>query len=289
MKHILIIGKKSYIGNSFKDYMDERHADEDWHVDFIGSSNGDWETWDFSNYDVILHVGAIVHQKERKVGEETYRTVNYEMPVKAARKAEKHGVLQFIFLSTMAVYGDVEGEITEKTNLNPTTFYGKYKRMAEIELLCQDSQAFKVAVIRPPMVYGKGCRGNFARLLKLSKYLGVFPKIKNKRSMIYIDNLCEYIYLTIKCEASGVGCPQNETWVETSDLYYRIRKGNHKKTFMTKLGNGIIFLLMRNGNVFDKLFGNCYYDIKQDKDGWIPIGTKEYQAFEYAESIEQSI
>ena len=288
-KQILIIGKNSYVGNSFGKHIESAHSDENWQVDLVGASDEEWESYDFEGYDVIIHVAAIVHQNESKAGEEIYRKINYEMPLKVANKAKEAGVTQFVFLSTMAVYGNVHGKITENTKVDPCTYYGKYKRLAEIDLLTKNTDSFRVAVVRPPMVYGKGCNGNFARLMRLSKCCSIFPKIENKRSMIYIDNLSEYLYLIIKQKDSGIGCPQNVELVETADLFYQMRKLQNKKTMMTGLGNGIICFLMKRLNVIHKMFGDCYYEISKKEDGWLSIDIEDYQMFSYKDSIEKSL
>ncbi len=288
-KQILIIGKNSYVGNSFKKYIESTHNDENWQVDLVGASDGEWESYSFAEYDVIVHAAAIVHQKESKAREEIYRTVNYEMPLELANKAKKAGVTQFIFLSTMAVYGNVHGKITENTKVEPCTYYGKYKRLAEIDLLSKITDRFRVAIVRPPMVYGKDCNGNFARLMKLSKYCSIFPKIENKRSMIYIDNLSEYLYLIIKQEDSGIGCPQNLELVETADLFCQMRNLQNKKTIMTQRGNRFFLFLMKRIKAFQKMFGDSYYDISKEEVGWFSIYENEYQVVSYEESIKKCL
>src|SRR5699024_4004170 len=91
------------------------------------------------------------------------------------------------FLSTMSVYGLNEGIINEHTPLKPKTHYGKSKLQAEerIKLLATDT--FKVAIIRPPMIYGKGCKGNYQRLRKLALMTPVFPDIYNYLRMIIVN------------------------------------------------------------------------------------------------------
>src|SRR5699024_450683 len=93
----------------------------------------------------------------------------------------------------MSVYGLEEGVIDDNTPLNPTTHYGKSKLQAEEKINELNNNSFKVAIVRPPMIYGKGCKGNYQRLRRLALITPVFPYIDNKRSMIYIDNLRAFI------------------------------------------------------------------------------------------------
>ena len=116
-----------------------------------------------------------------------------------ARKAKEDGVSQFIFMSSIIVYGNEgqKGIINQNTKENPADFYGRSKLMAEEGLKVLEDENFKVAVIRPPMIYGKDSKGNYPRLSKMAKKLPFFPYVANQRSMLHIDNLCELIYLII--------------------------------------------------------------------------------------------
>ena len=128
---------------------------------------------DFSQYDVIFHVAAVVHMKEKPEMESLYLKVNRDLPIEVAIKAKNQGIKQFIFMSTMAVYGE-DGKLDEEiviglnTASNPNTYYGKSKLLAEIELNKLNDDKFKVVTLRPPMVYGPNCTGNYARLQKFA-------------------------------------------------------------------------------------------------------------------------
>lgn len=262
-RKVLIIGEHSYIGNSFKQYVTQNHSiDSEIQVETVGAKNGQWEKKDFSQYDVILHVAAIVHQKEKLDKKQLYIDVNTKLPILVAKKAKQAGVKQFIFLSTMSVYGNVEGAITEKTPLKPVTMYGKSKLLAERKLQELSSEQFKVAIVRPPMVYGKGCPGNYARLERLAKYCPVFPDVDNKRSMIHIKNLCEYLYLIIGREEDKVTCPADLRLVCTTKMYIEIREKLGKKTWTSKNIGRIVKKFARKSNLLNKMFGDCYYKIK---------------------------
>ena len=318
--HILIAGKNSYIGSSFKSFVYNVHNAENWQIDLISVRNHDWENMDFSGYDAVICAAAVVHRKEHKEDEKLYRTVNYELPVKLAEKALKAGVTQFIFLSTMAVYGSDCTAVTKTTPLKPVNYYAKYKKNAEDKLIEISGGTMKTVIIRPPVVYGKDCKGNFSRLVKLSKICFLFPDTDNKRSMIFIDNLCEYMYLVIKNRYEGIGNPHNTEPVNTAELVKEIRKAKGKNTYTTKLFNGLIRILAKKISVFKKMFGDCYYLEDTDKAaasiyqiagnvnaacnlkigndakhgntseiGRIEIDTACYQTVDFSESIRRSI
>src|SRR5699024_1194219 len=126
-----------------------------------------WKEIDLSVYDSILHVAGIAHQKETNENSSLYYDVNRDLAIEMAEKAKKKNVKQFIFLSTMSVYGVETGVIDENTRLNPKTHYGKSKKAAEDSIQKLETDEFKVAIVRPPMIYGKDCPGNYQRLRKI--------------------------------------------------------------------------------------------------------------------------
>jgi len=256
MKKILITGANSYIGTSFEKWLakePEKYAVDT--VDMIGDS---WKQKDFSGYDVVFHVAGIAHVKETKKNKELYYKVNRDLSYETARKAKKEGVKQFIFLSTMSVYGVEKGIIDENTPLKPKTNYGKSKLEAEKLIIPLSNDKFKVAILRPPMIYGKGCKGNYPRLAKLALKTPIFPNIDNKRSMLYIDNLCEFVKFIIDDCSSGIFFPQNEEYVCTSKMVKLIAEAHGKKIRMTKLFNPLIRLLKIG--IVNKVFGDLVYD-----------------------------
>jgi len=256
MKKILITGANSYIGTSFEKWLaKEPEKDAVDTVDMIGDS---WKQKDFSGYDVVFHVAGIAHVKETKKNKELYYKVNRDLSYETARKAKKEGVKQFIFLSTMSVYGVEKGIIDENTPLKPKTNYGKSKLEAEKLIIPLSNDKFKVAILRPPMIYGKGCKGNYPRLAKLALKTPIFPNIDNKRSMLYIDNLCEFVKFIIDDCSSGIFFPQNEEYVCTSKMVKLIAEAHGKKIRMTKLFNPLIRLLKIG--IVNKVFGDLVYD-----------------------------
>lgn len=267
MKKILIVGANSYIGNAFEKYIMNKctdheviHSKEEIIIEKVQASNGDWKYVNYEQYDVVIILAAIVHQKEKSGMEELYRQVNYNMPIEIAAKAKKAGVKQLIFMSTAAVYGSVVTHITKDTVPDPDTLYGKSKLEAEHKLKEMDTEEFRVAIIRPPMVYGEGCKGNYTRLVKLATYNPIYPKIHNKRSMISIDRLCDYMEEIIRNSSSGTFLPQDEEYVDTIMTIKRIRMAQDKKTFLVPGTAWLVKLAMKRVGAVRKMFGDWYYE-----------------------------
>lgn len=214
MKKILITGANSYIGQSLENWLEKSQGD--YQVDTLDMINPAWKEYDFSPYDSIFHVAAIVHKNEKNLNQDLYDKVNRDLPIELASLAKQAGVKQFIFLSSMSVYGNEEENITNNTATKPSTYYGKSKLAAEVGLKALVDDSFHVLVLRPPMVYGPNVKGNYTRLSKLSSMTPIFPKIDNKRSMIFIDNLLEFVRLAIVNDLSGIHFPQNKEYVTTS-------------------------------------------------------------------------
>ncbi|QCT93193.1 MULTISPECIES: NAD-dependent epimerase/dehydratase family protein [Enterococcus] len=256
MKRILITGENSYIGTSFVEWT-EQHKYE-YSFETISVRDTYWKKKDFSNYDCIVHLAAIVHVREKN--QELYYKINRDLAVEVAEKACHEKVKQFIFFSTMSVFGVDEGAIGINTEKNPRTAYGKSKLEAEIALQNLENDEFKVAIIRPPMIYGAGCTGNYQKLSSLVKKILFFPKIDNKRSMLYIENLHSFLKIIIDNELEGIYHPQNKQFVNTSELVREIaRVHNRKITLIPGFQNVIKFFSLKS-RLIQKVFGSLYYD-----------------------------
>ncbi|WP_252314136.1 NAD-dependent epimerase/dehydratase family protein [Sinobaca sp. H24] len=278
MKNILITGSNSYIGNSLKEWL-AKYPD-DYKVEAISVRGEQWKNEDFSKYDVVFHAAGIAHQKETDRNAGAYYLVNRDIAYNVAKKAIAEKVGQFIFLSSMSVYGMDTGVIDETTKPNPKSHYGKSKLEAEQLIQPLEDKDFKVAVIRPPMIYGKGCKGNYQSLSKLAKITPIFPKVENQRSMIYIDNLSEFVRLLIDNKETGTFHPQNEEYVCTSNIVNQIAESRNEKMLLTKLFNFGIDKM--NFNLTNKLFGNLIY--KKN----ISSLERKYNEFNFVTSIKNT-
>lgn len=260
MKKILITGANSYIGTSFENYL--KQWKDEYSVDTIDMKDESWKEKNFSKFDVVFHVAGIAHIKETKENAELYYKVNRDLVYDVATKSKEEGVKQFIFLSSMSVYGMETGVISKDTIPSPKSNYGKSKLQAE-ELIAQlKDSTFNIAVLRPPMVYGPGCKGNYQALRKIALNMPLFPKVNNKRSMIYIYNLCYFIKQLIDTKKSGLFKPQNSKYVNTSEMVKFIAEVNGKNMRFTKSFNWAFKFI--SGNKVEKAFGSLIY--KDDED-----------------------
>ena len=258
MKRILITGAGSYIGTSFENYL--KNFGDEYSVDTVDMIDGSWKEKSFSGYDAVFHVAAIVHKKETKESVSKYYAVNCDLASEVAEKAKSEGVRQFVFLSSMSVYGIVTGKITADTEPKPKSNYGKSKLEAELKISELNDDSFKVCVLRPPMIYGKGCRGNYQTLRKLAIKLKVFPYVKNERSMLFIDNLCEFVRLMIDNVERGVFFPQNAEYVNTSAMVKEIAEANGKKIRLMHGTAWAVKLFSLISTKAKKAFGTLTYD-----------------------------
>lgn len=277
MKKILITGAGSYIGTSFETYIKENFPN-DYIVDTLDMLDGSWSNYSFVGYDCVFHVAGIAHQKETKKNAHLYQTVNCDLAIEVAKKAKSEGVGQFIFLSSMSVYGMDTGVITKSTQPNPKTHYGKSKWNAEQGIAHLADQNFHICIVRPPMVYGKGCKGNFNSICKLVAKSPIFPRIKNKRSMIFIENLCAFIHLCVEKNLSGVYFPQNEEYVSTVDMARGVAFAMKRKIHFEYFTGFAVSVLRLFCPIAKKAFGSLIYQDTEDFD-FSYIVTKNQESF----------
>ena len=281
MKKILITGENSYIGNSFQNWVSQYKGE--YEVDTISVRDDKWKSISFSEYDVVLHVAGIAHIKETEENKSLYYKVNRDLAIDVARKSKEDGIKQFVLLSSMSVYGMDQGIITTNTIEKPKSSYGISKLEAENEIKNLIDEKFVVSILRPPMVYGKGCKGNYVSLDKLTNKVSFFPKVENKRSMIHIDNLSEFIRIIIDENIGGILYPQNKEFVCTTDMIRMIGIYKNKKMYTISGFNRTFKFLSNKINIISKVFGDLIYeksisDIKYD-----------YQVVGFEESIRRSL
>lgn len=306
MKRILLTGGSGYIGMNAERYLTEYNAGqgrESYRVDTLSLRDESWENYDFSSYDAILHLAGIAHADIGHVSEETkqnYYEVNCNLAVRTAAKAKAEGVPQFIYMSSVIIYGESAGvgkkkHITAETMPDPANFYGDSKWQAEQQLKnleCAENY-FRVACVRSPMVYGRGSKGNFPLLVKLAEKMPVFPDVANERSMIYIDNLCEFLRLLIESGQGGTYIPQNAEYVSTSQMVKAIAEAKGKKIHLTKALSPFVKLASkmpgRIGAMANKAFGSLTID--RDFGELRMTGQKisQYQIYDLQESIQRSM
>lgn len=243
---VILTGENGYISNNCCDFLTERGID----ACCISLKQGS-DSIDFKGVDAVIHCAAIVHKKEKDHKDE-YEKINYELAKETADKALKEGVKHFVFMSTMAVYGKEQGEINRDTPLKPVTLYGRSKLKAEEYIYNLKSKYFNVSIIRPPMVYGKGCPGNYQKLSMIAKKLPLIPDTQNKKSLIYIENLCSVIYSILKENKGGVYMPMDNVYISTGELMSMI-SGKRRSRLL-----GLFVKIMPFG-IAKKAFGTLYY------------------------------
>lgn len=260
MMHILIIGKNSYIGN----HIDEWLCLHGHQVEQLDVLTDEWKTFDYSPFDAIVHVAGIVHQPKCQDWD-LYKRVNTDMPISIATMAKEQGVKQYIFFSTMGVYGVGKklkrNIIDEQTPLNSESMYGKSKLMAEEGLQKLQDGTFHVAFVRPPSVYGKGCKGGYITgFTSIVRRLPVIPRAYEnvKQSFIYIDNLSELVRLVIEKNLKGVFCPQDDKAVSANELLQAISNSIGKKFRSSRL-LGLFVRLLHFVPVVNKAYGGVEY------------------------------
>ena len=273
-KKVLITGAGSYIGRSFLDYA-KKYYPENFEIDELDMVGDAWRECDFSNYDIVYHVAGVAHADVGNVSEETkekYYAVNTDLTVEVAQKAKTEKVKVFIFMSSMIVYGESapygkKKVIDEHTVPAPANFYGDSKLQADVAVRELADDSFKVIVLRPPMIYGRGSKGNYPVLAKLAKKLPVFPNVDNERSMLYIENLCEFLCQIMLVEQikqnATVLIPQNAEWTNTSVMVEKIAKVSGKKIAIMKALKPAVAMTGKIpgkiGGMTNKAFGNSCY------------------------------
>ncbi len=256
MKKVIIAGAHSYIGGSFKEYLEQ--WPNEYEVSVLGTRDLKPNKTMFSGADVLFCAAGVAHIKETKENRHLFFDVNRDLVVNIAKTAKKAGVKPFILLSSMSVYGMETGKISKDTKPRPITAYGQSKLEADDEIKKLEDNNFAFACLRPPMVYGKNCTGNYQALRKFALKSPIFPDYKNQRSMIYIGNLCKFVKDVIDQEKRGLFFPQNAEYTRTSDMVKTIAECHGKKIRLTKIFN--LALRITLVNVITKVFGSLTYE-----------------------------
>jgi len=289
MKRILITGANSYIGTSFEKYLADNYPDK-YVVYTIDMVDGSWREKSFAGYDSVFHVAGIAHSDSGKISkdkEKLYYEINTELTIETAKKAKAAGVKQFIFMSSAIVYGESapigkRKVITKDTVPQPSNCYGDSKLQAENGILPLQSDDFNVVVLRPPMIYGKGCKGNYQTLVKLALKLPIFPYVKNERSMLYIENLCEFVRLMVENDERGIFWPQNAEYSNTSEMVKMIAEAHDKKIRLVKGFTWLLKIMSRFTRLVNKAFGSLQYENS------ISDVADEYRIINFENSIKKS-
>lgn len=266
MKKVLVTGENGYIGTKFKEWI--QSSNNEIELKYISVRGENWREIDFNGYDAILHLAGIAHVSRNPKFKEMYYQINRDLTVDLAKKAKRENVKQFIFMSSIIVYGDGKLNkirIDKNTSPTPSNFYGDSKLQAENLIKKLENDKFKISIIRPPMIYGENSKGNYSKLAKLSKISPLFPLYNNERSMLHIDNLMTFITSVISNNVNGVLFPQNKEYINTSYLVQTIAQVHGKKIIMVSGFEHLINKMITRINIFNKLFGTLIYDKELSK------------------------
>ena len=285
MKKVLITGAGSYVGESVRKYISSK--DPSFQIDVVDTIGDNWKKADYGQYDVVFHVAGIAHVNADPKMKQLYYKVNRDLTIKIARHAQEAGVKQFIFMSSQIVFHESQSlkteVLTRETEPNPNGFYGDSKLQAEngLKVLRTDGGQMKICILRPCMIYGPNSKGNFPRLAKLARKVPVFPAWHNKRSMLYVDNLAEFVLQAVVRELEGTFYPQNRELADTVEIIRFFAKEAGHKVLITRLLNPFVCLGSYVLQPINKMFATYYYDPEMSRMEF------DYQLVSFEESLKR--
>ena len=283
LPELLITGASGFVGGALQTYL---FGFPDFHVHTLSVRGTDWQSHDFSQYDAIVHAAGIAHILSDASMDAQYHAINFELTRTLAEKARAQGVKQFVFLSSMIVFGEaapagVRCTITPDTVPVPVHAYGQSKLDAENALRALETPDFRVAILRPPMIYGPGCKGNYNTLVRLARKLPVFPEFQNRRSMLYIGNLTEMLRLVLEDGVSGTFHPCDGEPKSVTEIVAAICLAHGKHMHFLRMLSPFVRLLGGKGLV-RRAFGDMVYDSS------MPDFPKNYQRYTFEQAIAET-
>lgn len=282
MRKVLITGANSFVGTNIEKWL--LKTPDEFQVDTVDTMNDVWRQADFTKYDTVFHVAGIAHVDPKPEMAPLYYKVNRDLTVEIAKHAKENGVKQFIFMSSGIVYHaskSLKGDIkTKDTVPNPNDFYGDSKLQAENGLKELESPLFKVCILRPPMIYGPGNKGNLPRLGWLATKTPIFPAWHNKRSMLYVENLAEFVKQCIVRQMYGTFFPQNAEYSDTVEIVRQFAKEHNHKIWISQIFNPFVWLGSFFLPALPKMFSDSYYVQEMSKYDF------DYQLVSFEDSIK---
>ena len=298
MIRVLITGAGSFVGTSIERWLDKSFDGtlKQFSVDTVDTMNDVWKKADFTQYDVVFHVAGIAHVDPKPEMAPLYYKVNRDLAIEVAKWAKEHGVKQFIYMSSRIVYRaskSMKGNVTTiETEPDPNDFYGDSKLQAEKGLkkvsggfsggqeVAEGESRMKVCILRPPMIYGPGNKGNLPRLAWLATKTPVFPAWHNKRSMLHVYNLAEFVKQIILREMEGTFFPQNAEYADTVEIVRQFAKEHGHKIWISRLFNPFVWLGSFFLPAISKMFADSYYVQEMSHYDF------DYQVISFEESLK---
>lgn len=262
MKKLLLTGANGFLGSYFIKKYNSKYD-----IKKFSFLNDSLNKLDINGVTTIVHLSALVHQMSG-ASQDEYEKVNVTQTLELAKRAKRNGINHFIFMSTVKVYGEETSiAYNENSICTPEDEYGKSKLKAEKELLKLEDNSFKVSIIRTPVVYGYGVKANIKNLIKLVQKVPILPfgKINNRRSMVYIGNLCHMIDMLIENKISGVFLAADDEPLSTSRLIELIAKYLNKNVYLIKVPFFERILRLNKPSFHKRLFESLEVDNTQTK------------------------
>ena len=282
MKRVLITGAGSFVGTNIEKWL--LRVPGEFEVDTVDTMNDAWKQVDYTKYDSVFHVAGIAHVDPKPEMAPLYYKVNRDLAIEVAKWAKEHGVKQFIYMSSGIVYHaskSLKGSVkTLETVPQPNDFYGDSKLQAEKGLRELKCDTFRVCILRPPMIYGPGNKGNLPRLGWLATKLPVFPAWHNKRSMLYVGNLAEFVRQIILREMSGTFFPQNAELADTVEIVRHFAAEHGHRIWISRIFNPLVWLGSFFLPAIPKMFADSYYVPEMSKYDF------DYQIVSFEESLK---
>ena len=282
MKRVLITGAGSFVGTNIEKWL--LRVPGEFEVDTVDTMNDAWKQVDYTKYDSVFHVAGIAHVDPKPEMAPLYYKVNRDLAIEVAKWAKEHGVKQFIYMSSGIVYHaskSLKGSVkTLETVPQPNDFYGDSKLQAEKGLWELECDSFKVCILRPPMIYGPGNKGNLPRLGWLATKLPVFPAWHNKRSMLYVGNLAEFVRQIILREMTGTFFPQNAELADTVEIVRHFAAEHGHRIWISRIFNPLVWLGSFFLPAIPKMFADSYYVPEMSKYDF------DYQIVSFEESLK---
>ncbi len=279
MKRVLITGAGSFVGTNIEKWL--LRVPGEFEVDTVDTMNNAWKQADFTKYDAVFHVAGIAHVDPKPEMAPLYYKVNRDLAIEVAKWAKEHGVKQFIYMSSGIVYHaskSLKGSVkTLETVPQPNDFYGDSKLQAENGLHELECESFKICILRPPMIYGPGNKGNLPRLGYLATKVPVFPAWHNKRSMLHVNNLAEFVRQIILREMSGTFFPQNAELADTVEIVRHFAAEHGHRIWISRIFNPLVWLGSFFLPAIPKMFADSYYvpEMSQYEFDYQVVGFEE--------------
>ena len=279
MKNIIVTGANGALSCKVANHLKTK---PDFNVKQL-SLRGDWENSSFKDIYSIVHIAGVTPQNAKS--EKDYKAINYELTKSLSDKAKLCGVKQFIFISSMAVYGASQstepkkGIINADTPCNPTEPYGKSKFMAEQHLLSLADKGFKVCIIRVPSIFDNQKTEYIDQYKYLADKYPLIPKVftDNYKSFIHSKNLCELIYLALVSDFDGVICPDDGK-ISTYDICRAI----YPKKPISRIAGWLIRLILKHNPRIVDYYGAIYYS-----DSLTDVFDLKYRLVDPIKAIEE--